>query len=220
MFDTVYNPKRTFVVDQLNGNVLLRGNLPFDDDGNFAYKEINQCLGKLIGYDFDLTKHTLIDITLIDNQGELPELSAEFKAFGGGPVPTQWPPFINGVNIFKQHGSAICGHPGSLMWMPIQGCVDADNCQLIEPSQYNFSGIVDQLNTMLLSVKNTVIYYHCMNGHDRAGSLTACYQMRHMGRTRTQAMTCPPPEGAMAMKHDWKETYKPLIEWYAGTIGK
>lgn len=221
MFDTVYNPKRTFVVDQINGNVLLRGNLPFDDDGNFAYKELNQRLGDLLGYAFDLTKCTLISVSLLDNQGELPELSAEFSAFGAGAVPPQWPPFIQGVNIFNQYGSSVFGHPGSLMWMPVQGCANANNCSLIEPVQYNFAGIVDQLNKLLLGVyTNRVIYYHCMNGHDRAGSLTACYQMRHMGRTRTQAMTEAPPAGAMAMKHDWKETYKPLIEWYAGTIGK
>ncbi len=219
MFDTVYNPNRTFVVEQSNGNFLVRGNLPFDDEGNFVYKGINQKLADLVGI-FDLSHYTLIDVALIDNQGELPELRAAFKAYGAGVVPTEWPPVVKGVNIFTQYGTAICGHPGSLMWMPVQGCADESNCQLVEPPQYSFSAIVDQLKTLMTTGSKRVIYYHCMNGHDRAGSLTACYMMKHMGRTRQQAMYSAPPDGAMAMKHAWKETYKPLIEWYAGTIGK
>lgn len=219
--DTTYTPKRTFVVQQSNGNILVRGNLPLNDDGSFAYSDLNKRLQKLIGNGFDLTKYSLIDISLIDNQGEKPDLLAEFTAFGVADlIPSDWPPVVKGVDIFKQYGSSVCGHPGHLMWMPIQGCSDEANCKLVEPSQYNFSGIVDQLNTLLTTGNGKVIYYHCMNGHDRAGSLTACYMMKHMGRTRDQAMNDAPPEGAMAMNHDWKETYKPLIEWYAGSIGK
>lgn len=215
--DTVYNPKRTFIVNQVGSNYLVRGNLPLDDDGNFTYDALAKALkaqGKIT-----LSKMTLIDVSLIDNQGEAPELSAEFKAFDEN-MPTEWPPVYHGFDIFQQFGSLIQGHPGKLMWMPIQGCADNANCQLVEPAQYNFAGIVDELQKLVTTGTNTVIYYHCMNGHDRAGSLTACYQMKHMGRTRDQAMNQPPPDGAMAMKHDWKATYKPLIEWFAGTIGK
>jgi hypothetical protein len=218
---TTYAPKRTFVVQQVGSNVLVRGNLPLTPDGSFAYDKLNKTLKKAIGGDFDLLNNTIIDVSLIDNQGELPELTAEFTAFGvAGSIPTVWPPVAHGVNIFTQYGSTVEGHPGKLIWMPIQGCVDTNNCSAIEPTLYNFGGIVDQLNTLVNTGTNTVIYYHCMNGHDRAGSLTACYMMKHMGRTRDQAMNDAPPEGALAMSHDWKETYKPLIEWYAGTIGK
>jgi hypothetical protein len=214
--DTVYNPKRTFVVNKVGSNYLVRGNLPLDDDGNFAYDDLAK---RLKADKIALSKMTLIDVSLIDNQGEAPELTAEFKAFDE-TMPTVWPPVDKGFDIFQQFGSTVCGHPGKLMWMPIQGCADNDNCQLIEPPQYNFGGIVDQLHNLVTTGSNTVIYFHCMNGHDRAGSLTACYMMKHMDRTRDQAMNAAPPEGAMAMKHDWKVTYKPLIEWYAGTIGK
>jgi hypothetical protein len=214
--ETVYNPKRTFVVNKVGSNFLVRGNLPLDDDGNFAYDDLAK---RLKADKITLSKMTLIDVSLIDNQGEAPELSAEFKAFDE-TMPSVWPPVDKGFDIFKQFGSSVCGHPGKLMWMPIQGCADQNNCTVVENPQYNFAGIVDHLQMLIEAGSNTVIYFHCMNGHDRAGSLTACYMMKHMGRSRDQAMNQPPPGGAMAMKHDWKETYKPLIEWYAGTIGK
>ena len=219
--DTTYSQKRTFVIQESGGNILVRGNLPLKDDGSFAYLDLNNRLQKLISRNFDLKKYTLIDISLIDNQGEQPDLLDEFTAFGvANLIPTVWPPVVKGVDIFKEYGSSVCGNPGHLMWMPIQGCSDETNCNLVENTQYNFSGIVDQLNTQMTTGTGKVIYYHCMNGHDRAGSLTACYMMKYMGRTRQQAMYSNPPEGAMAMGHDWKETYKPLIEWYAGSINK
>lgn len=216
---TVYDPDRTYVVQQLNGNILVRGNLPIDESGAFAFDALSARLGELID-GFSMSNYRLIDVSLIDNQGELPELTDEFEAYDAGAVPTEWPPYAQGVDIFKQYGASVNGNPGSLMWMPVQGCLDQDNCSAVEPSLYNLAGVVDQLNTLMQSEVPTVIYYHCMNGHDRAGSLTACYMMKYMDRTRAQAMDLPPPEGAKAMKHPWHETYGPLIEWYASTIGK
>lgn len=214
-----YDSTRTYVVQQTAGNVLVRGNIPLRGDGTFAYDELNDALGAILPA-FDLTAYTLIDISLIDNVGELLWLQDEFTAFGAGPVPTAWPPFSQGVDIYKRYGTSVRGHPGFLMWNPFEGCADESNCSSVEPSLFDFPGIVDNLNTLMTTRSKTVIYYHCMNGHDRAGSLTACYMMKYMGRTRQEAMYDPPSEGAMAMGHDWHPGYGPLIEWYAGTIGK
>lgn len=225
----VYNPERTYVVQQNpqtgNGNILVRGNIPLNGSGGFAYDELNGRLQQLVQLDpdpalFNLENYELIVVPLIDNQGERPELQDEFTAFGAGSPPTAWPPFANNVNIFRHYGTTVCGQSGNLMWMPVQGCTDPANCALVEPSDYDFSGIVDQLNTLMTTLDNTVIYYHCMNGHDRTGSLTACFMMKYMGRTRDQAMNDKPPEGADAMGHPWHPPYAQLIEWYASTIGK
>lgn len=215
----VYNPERTFLVDRIGPNCLFRGNIPLNADGSFAYDAMAARFAELVP-GLDLTRYTFFDFSLIDNQGELPELADEFEAFGAGAPPSVWPPFAKGVDIFARRGSSVCGHPGSLFWTPVQGCTDAANCQLVENPLYAFARIVDAIAYFGRAPSPTVTYWQCMNGHDRAGALTACYQMKYMGRTRAQAMDDPPPEGAKAMKHAWHATYGPLIEWYASMIGR
>lgn len=224
-----YDSASTYLVQRTpqtgNGNILVRGNLPLNDDGSFAYAALNSRLKQLVTQDTDsapfcLTNYTLIDVSLLDNQGELPELQAEFTAFGAGNAPTVWPPHASELDIFARYGSTVSGKTGTLMWMPVQGCIDASDCQNVQRDLYNFAAIVDEINTLMTTGSNRVIYYHCINGYNRVGSLTACYMMKYMGRTRIEAMECPPPEGAIAIEHCWQPPYKALIEWYAATIGK
>ena len=162
----IYDDTRTFLVDQVKGNFLIRGNMPLCEDGTIAYNEINAKLKTLLPEGFDLSFCNFIDVSLIDNQGELPSLECEFTSYGAGTPPTAWPPYPDGI--------------------------------LLE---------FDTANPY-------VIYIHCMNGHDRAGSLTACYQMQYLGVSMADAMA----EGVKIMGHDWHTPYKHLIEWYNSTL--
>lgn len=220
--EVTYDPNQTYIVDTdtVGNNFLVRGNLPILADGTFAYNELNAKLQSLIGDTFNLSAFTVMDISLIDNQGELPSLECEFDSFQAGAVPTCWTPYENGI-LFNGYGSGSVvgdggstGGMGSLMWTPVQGCEPDDQCPLIEPSQYDFNGVVTNLKTLMDSCDNTVIYIHCMNGHDRAGSLTCGYQMKYLGISMEEAMA----EGVVIMGHGWHHPYKNLIEWYASTL--
>jgi len=224
--EVTYDPNQTYLVDTVVGSsgtsYLIRGNLPILEDGTFAYNELNAKLQTLIP-NFNLSTHTVMDISLIDNQGELPSLECEFDSFGAGAPPTVWTPYANGGSavLFAGYGDgSVTGDGGassgmgSLMWTPVQGCEPSSSCGSIEPTDYDFDGVVNNLRTLMESDASLVIYYHCMNGHDRAGSLTCGYQMKYLNWSMEAAMTA----GVVIMGHGWHHPYKNLIEWYAGTL--
>ncbi len=225
--NAVYMPKRTYVVDSGSTTFLIRGNEPLKEDGTFAYDAINKKLQGLIE-NFTLEEYKLITISLIDNNpaNERLDLSKEFLAYGisndefnkGFPFPDSWPPVYRGVDVYKQYGIKVNGNLGSIVWWPVQGCSDMQNCALVEPSQYNFSGLVDYMNTLVLSDEKLVIYYHCEHGHDRTSALTAAYMLKYMNRGLNEVLTQRPPMGAKAFKHDWEDYYEQLVKYYNSTL--
>lgn len=225
--NAIYMPKRTYVVTSVGNNYLVRGNEPLNNDSSFAYDAINTKLQELIGGNFDLKNYKFIDISVIDNNpaSEAGDLGKEFSAYGLDlttmfPFPATWPPYFHGIDVTKQHGNSVNGHDGSLIWYPVQGCTDNVNCELVEPSQFNFNGTVDLLNTLLTTETKAVIYYHCEHGHDRTSALTAGYMMKYMGKDLNTVLTQGPPEGAKAFKHAWEMDYEALTKWYATTLTK
>jgi len=222
--NAIYDPTRTFLVTASGENFLIRGNEPLNDDGSFAYDALNTTLQGILPAGFDLNNYKLITISLIDNNpaSEGGDLAMEFNGYGFSqdqfdkmfPYPSTWPPYYQNVDVTAQHGTEVCGHKGSMVWYPVQGCTDEANCELVEPSQFNFIGLVEFLNTLLVTEFNTVVYYHCEHGHDRTSALTAGYMLKYMGRTLDEVLNDGPPEGAKAFKHAWEADYKPLVEYY------
>lgn len=227
--NAVYMPKRTYLVAQVGSNYLVRGNEPLNEDGSFAYDAINSKLQELIP-DFDLTKHKFIDISVIDNNpaSEGGDLAMEFAGYGidasqfalAFPFPASWPPYFRGLDVTKQYGTTVNGHPGSIIWYPVQGCTDNLNCEQVEPPQFNFNGAVDLLHNLAKNEQNAVIYYHCEHGHDRTSALTAGYMTKYMGKTLDEVLNNRPPDGAKAFKHDWEVDYEALVKWYATTLSR
>jgi len=227
--NATYSPKRTYLVtaNTENNNYLVRGNEPLNEDGTFTYDSINEKLQTLIT-DFDLTKNKLITISIIDNNpnSERGDLNDEFLAYGMSqeefdktfPFQTTWPPFWNGVNVRKQYGNSVNGYSGSVIWYPVQGCTDMSNCSLVEPTQFNFSGLIDYIHLMMKTEENTVIYYHCEHGHDRTGAVTGAYMLKYMGISLENVLTQRPPLGAKAFSHPWASTYEALIKYYNSTL--
>ncbi len=227
MSNPVYDPTRTFVVDSAATNYLVRGNEPLLSDGKtFAYDELNTQLqngsstgsGGLpptgIGGTFDLTDYSLVDVSVIDDNAEGPLLTAEFTAYGQDfeslfPAPN-WPPVFHGIDVTKQYGTAVSGHPGSIVWYPVQGCTDLSNCEQVEPPQFNFIGMIDFLRGLLENSTKTVIYFHCEHGHDRTSAVAGSYEMKYKGKTLQQVRD----EGCTIMGHAWESAYLPLIEYY------
>ena len=226
-----YSPKRTYLVtaNTSNNTYLVRGNEPLNDDGTFAYNAINKKLKTLIK-GFDLTKNKLITISIIDNnpESERPDLQAEFLAYGISqsdfdnkfPFPESWPPVYRGIDVKKQYGTEVCGHPGSIIWYPVQGCSDMDNCKLVEPTQFDFYGLVDYINSIMTTQRDVVVYYHCEHGHDRTSALTAAYMLKYMGMTLEDVLNNRPPTGAKAFSHPWEAYYEQLVKYYYSTLKK
>lgn len=225
----IYAPKRTYLVtaNTENNTYLVRGNEPLNDDGTFAYEAINEKLKTLIS-GFDLTKLKLITISIIDNNpdSERHDLQSEFNAYGVTseefdkkfPYPDSWPPVYRGIAVKIQYGTEVNGHPGSIIWYPVQGCSDMNNCEIVEPYQFNFSGLVDYINSMMTTEKDIVIYYHCEHGHDRTSALTAAYMLKYIGRTLDEVLDNRPPLGAKAFSHAWEVYYEQLVKYYYSTL--
>jgi len=225
----IYSPKRTYLVTGYteNNTYLVRGNEPLNEDGTFAYDSISRKLKKLIP-NFDLKQNKLITISIIDNNpaSERGDLEDEFIAYGMSeadfnttfPFQTTWPPFFRGVDVKKQYGTQVNGYSGSVIWYPVQGCTDMSNCSIVEPPQFNFSGLIDYIHSMMTGYSNTVIYYHCEHGHDRTGAVTGAYMLKYMDIPLQNVLTERPPLGAKAFSHPWASTYQALIEYYNSTL--
>jgi len=238
---THYKHHRTYIVDQntSNDSYLVRGNLPLLDDGTFAWTKLNARLQELIGTGFDLGDYTFIDVTLIDDQGEDIAFEAELKVFGidsGDPSnewAKLWPPYYQynltanqgkGYDIKTLHGTDISGdasHKGGLVWWPVQPCDGtSSSCTNIEINQFAFPDLIEYLSTLLSTKQKTIIYFHCMHGHDRTSAVAASYLMKYKGSTLTQAQNDPPPTGAFIDGFEWEGDYPKLVQWYYDTYVK
>jgi len=223
---THYKHHRTYLVDQNTANKchLLRGNLPLEDDGSFAWAKLDARLQELIGASFELGEYTFLDVTLIDNQGEGTSFDAELRAFGIDPTSTAnnwctlWPPYFRGYDTKTIQGTEIEGnaaHKGGLVWWPVQPCDGTNSsCDNIELKQFAFTDLIEYLNSLLNTKSKTIIYFHCMHGHDRTSAVTASYLMKYKGSTLDEALKSPPPKGAYIDGFEWEGTYPDLVKWY------
>ena len=232
---TQYKPSRTYIVDQNTANDchLLRGNLPLEDNGAFAWTQLNGRLQELLGQSFDLANYTFIDVTLIDNSDEESSFDAELAVFGidrsveANTWYNLWPPYFQynqspnqgkGYNIETIHGTKVNGnatHKGGLVWWPVQPCDGTDSdCKNIAVNQYGFPSLIEYLHTLLTTKEKTIIYFHCMHGHDRTSAVAASYLMQYKGSTLDQAKNDPPPTGAFINGFEWEGQYPDLVTWY------
>lgn len=193
-----YDPSYTGLVDYSasTGNLLFRGNLPLLDPSGppyyYAYDEMNtrmQALTSSILPDFDLTNYTLLDICLLDNQGDLEDLQLVIGNFPGATLPTtQWPPYQyvtpwmpwvtlgSGTVTVSSTGS----YPGNVMWWPFE----PGDAEQEGSAGFNFSGLVAFANTVVnatpaLEAQSVVTYVHCDSGVNRTGAFTVSYLLQY-----------------------------------------
>jgi len=219
-----FDPSTVYLVDTIDTpaghtNFLVRGNEPLlhHEHGAFAYSQLADRLAELIA-GFDLTKSKLIDVSVIDvDTKQHKHLCDEFKAFAQDfdslyPAPN-WPPFFQGQKIDVQHGSQIAGNAGSVVWFPIQDCTDDDNCQLVEPSQFDYLNMMNWVTSLLHTEQGAVVYIHCEHGHDRTGAFVMSYMMASMGQTLAEAL-----ENGNPFPEPVEPAYIALVTWYANQL--
>ncbi len=199
-----FDPKRLAVVDSFNNNLLVRGNFPFvkktgniachpdfpEQEHCFALSELTSRMKELIK-DFDIDQYEIIDVSLIDNQGTIDELTAEANAIGLGiegiacGSHNYWPPYQgcewDPKTIYNSTSSG--NKPWGLVWWPVYACNRPDPCNkgdtdtglhkfhFFDASQF----LRELLTTSSDSGKNRLIYFHCVQGTDRTGSLHITY---------------------------------------------
>jgi hypothetical protein len=222
-----YSAKRTYLVDSnaSNNTYLFRGNQPLNADGSFAYTQIATKVSTLAG--INLSNYKFVDLSIIDNTpgSNRGDLADEFYNFGFSSSffnvtisPSVWPPYSNGFPVTKMWGTSVAGFPGSIVWYPVQGCPTIAVCGQQENTYFGFNKEVDFLANFLATQKNSVLYFHCLHGHDRTSALHAGYLLKYKKATLNQVLTQKPPKGAMGFKHAWEADYKTLVTWYAGYL--
>ena len=222
-----YSSKRTYLVDSnpSSDTYIFRGNQPLNQDGTFAYDDLSTTVKRLAG--IDLTQYKIVDLSIIDNTpgSNRGDLEDEFYAFGLSSSffsvtisPQVWPPYANGFPVTELWGEWVDGWPGSIVWYPVQGCPTPSVCDQQENKYFGFDKEVDFLANFLKTHSNSVLYFHCLHGHDRTSALHAGYLMKYKKATLKQVLTQKPPLGAKGFKHKWEADYQTLVIWYAGYL--
>lgn len=227
--------------DTARDNFLVRGNEPLLDNGYSAYNQINEELKNQIDSNFDLKNYIFIDISLISSQpntntppNERFILFDEIVAFGYPLMdtlnslnlnpPLGWPPYL-GYNLNPKQApwnpNSLYGNKiqvsgnlynGQFVWWPIQACGDTlQDCLDIVENQYGFSELLDLIHSLMTENTKTVIYFHCIHGHDRTSVVNAGYIIRHKGISFYDATHYPAPIGGMKPT---KDGYDPLKQPY------
>jgi hypothetical protein len=178
-----FDPTRTAIVDEINGNLLIRTDMPIrQSDSTFAYQELQTTVQRDFG-----AYQSLLDISVIDNVGERESLRLEANAFGVNLDETLpesfWVPWQTGYDRSQLLGSEVSYNggqrPGNLVWWPFEGLPknERPNVYLTSPG-WDFNGLVEFLIAQALNPLPKVILFHCMLGADRTGALHRGYLMK------------------------------------------
>lgn len=216
----VFLPERVQRVDEVAGNVLIRGPMPLAGESwHYAYEEIAEAAGiSLQGYDY-------ASVSLIDCVGERDMLEAEFQAFGlEAPPSSYWPPYLRTdyapskpmPGIIETDESMV---PASLYWWPIEGLPEGVNpAECLSYPGWDFSGISDLVHGLMSErrPRPLALYVHCTLGADRTGALHTGYLVKKgvpLDEAIRQADSST-PAGAP------NEDYRRLRAAYAASIGR
>jgi hypothetical protein len=114
----MFDKTRLAIVDQVNGNMFMRGCAPIKD-GKFDLEDILTIAG-------DFVPDKIVVLSLMDNVSERATWEIEFRAFGLNPeiFPIDsWPPYlkVTGWDPSKSYGEKVGDYLGCLYWWPIEG---------------------------------------------------------------------------------------------------
>ncbi len=218
---STFLPGRCAHIDTLGSNLLIRGNMPLvGSDLHYAFKQIEEasCL--------TLSGKTFIEIPIIDNVGERPQFVQIMRAFSVDPdrFPTNfWPWWTQeGYNPNALHGNALRTEDtmvsGSVLWRPFEGLPSgADPKTFLFTPGWDYSGFIDQLISMMKTMKNTAFYVHCQLGADRTGAAHIGYLMKAKGLSFDEALKVSNRSTTAGPPND---DYLRLVRAYAKTLGK
>jgi hypothetical protein len=175
------------------------------EDRCFAYGEINAKMKERMrdinpdAPEFDLENYDVIELVLHDGAGNRPELDIEMKALGRNVTNiacgATWLPYQNCPEWDPETMYAATDATKKLwglIWWPMYPCgskpcddtiikVDNSTETQIALDKFKFSQAPAHLKTLLTThsttAKKKLIYFHCIQGADRTGSLHLAYIM-------------------------------------------
>jgi hypothetical protein len=175
-----------------------------EEERCFAYDELNERLKQITGGivpGFNLDDYEVIEWVLHDGKGNRDELNVEMKALGRtvGEITcgatwlpfqqcSQWDPktLYSSVALEKK--------PWGLIWWPMYACphrpcddtnIIFDRCTekevALNKDKFNFIEASQHLRSLLTAAspsgKKRLIYFHCIQGADRTGTLHLMYAL-------------------------------------------
>jgi hypothetical protein len=202
---TLFLKRRVAIVDMdaATGSILVRGNLPLvttcvpGQDRCFAYSDLNARIKELLPAFTSLDDYDVIEFVLHDDAGNRDELDVEMKALGLGVDQIQcgakWLPF-QGCDEWdpKTLYASVKQEkkPWGLSWWPMYACgsVPCDNTREVLPGyteekvaleKFHFIEASRYLRQLLTTpaARKRLIYFHCIQGADRTGSLHMMYML-------------------------------------------
>merc|ERR1711907_459589 len=116
------------------------------------------------------------------------------------------------MGLTKPNGQKL-PKEGTIYWYPVIaiGTEQQDENNQAEKKQADLQGLVDLIRSLLESAESkTVIYFHCINGHDRTGCLHACYSLKYQSATLSDIWQV---NGKWCMGETFKSDYAALIQY-------
>jgi hypothetical protein len=122
---------------------------------------------------FDLKDYKVIDISLLNTDGNINLFEAENRSFGGKPARCS-------MNIPE---GSLNGQPAGLIQSPVASCAPGqDACILQQMKQdtatsCSYANLISEMSTLMKTKgeKKLLIYYHCHHGMDRTGGVSIGY---------------------------------------------
>jgi hypothetical protein len=167
-------------------------------DRCFAYDEINIKMKERMQqidphFNFNIEEYDVIEFVLHDNVGNKDELSVEMNTLGlnldaiVNGYGYKWPPYDDGGDWQPKtiYTSTLPENKlWGLTWWPVYAC-DTKPCDEIDTdrglNKYHFldasAYLKELLTTPASSGKKRLIYFHCIQGADRTGTLHIAYIM-------------------------------------------
>lgn len=238
-----YDATYTNIVDYdaTTGNLLFRGNLPIlpTCPHLYAYHEMNRRMQQLIAnlppsdnapQNFDLKNYNLLDINLLDNQGDYVDWSLVFAAFGANRAvfpQSDWPPYENS----SWSPQALLGndtvlsasnvHAGNMVWWPFEPDFNESS------GGFQFNELVTFANTQLTTqpaqgANPMVIYVHCDSGVNRTGTFTVSYLLAYgsniSGPCSSLESAYQTADAMVPQNQAPASTYFPMITQYCDSL--
>lgn len=193
-----FEAKVLYLLDEVNGNFLFRGNLP-EKNGQFCYTDLIEAMntylkeqGKSLPKAF-----TLLDLSFLNYIKEKEEIEVEQEWCASNKnLGTFWLNSLYGAEVDPLHLSKNV-RDFTLKHHDIDG----------------LKALMSKIRHYLESTPATplVIYMHCAAGKDRTGEAAACYLMQFKKYSYDSAMSLDTKVAGREVFHAFKDG----IRWYA-----
>lgn len=195
----VLNSEVVYLVDydKTTGNMLFRGNNPFDQgstptsrDQRVDFAGLHEAMKLHFDKQVksadssasfpDKGDYVLVDVSVISNTSEGQQLQQEYESFGG--TAGQFPP---SQTLYPSTPYVSQGYNSQLLWWQLQPNGEDSALQLAEEidSLWKTAGT----QTAKKASKPKIFYIHCTSGHDRTDIAAVTYLMKRRGQSLSEA---------------------------------